>query len=105
MIRRPPRSTLFPYTTLFRSASVLDLTDPAYEGMTGWAPTNASFQGFVTAFRVSRGEDAARQWLEGMQQNGVRTYANHVGRSEERRVGKEGRSRGWPHHLKKKLKE
>src|SRR5258707_10101878 len=26
MIRRPPRSTLFPYTTLFRS-SVKDLTD------------------------------------------------------------------------------
>src|SRR3712207_8397213 len=24
MIRRPPRSTLFPYTTLFRSASSLD---------------------------------------------------------------------------------
>src|SRR5256885_7295138 len=24
MIRRPPRSTLFPYTTLFRSGSVLD---------------------------------------------------------------------------------
>ena len=23
MIRRPPRSTLFPYTTLFRSASIL----------------------------------------------------------------------------------
>src|SRR2546430_12045865 len=25
MIRRPPRSTLFPYTTLFRSAAVLAL--------------------------------------------------------------------------------
>src|SRR5256885_12275426 len=25
MIRRPPRSTLFPYTTLFRSVDVLDL--------------------------------------------------------------------------------
>src|SRR3712207_9182342 len=25
MIRRPPRSTLFPYTTLFRSASVAEL--------------------------------------------------------------------------------
>src|SRR3712207_6968370 len=25
MIRRPPRSTLFPYTTLFRSDGVLDL--------------------------------------------------------------------------------
>src|SRR2546422_6432504 len=24
MIRRPPRSTLFPYTTLFRSAMILD---------------------------------------------------------------------------------
>src|SRR2546430_11316183 len=29
MIRRPPRSTLFPYTTLFRSASLLDL--PKFE--------------------------------------------------------------------------
>src|SRR2546422_1253348 len=31
MIRRPPRSTLFPYTTLFRSIYVPadDLTDPA----------------------------------------------------------------------------
>src|SRR5690349_23324648 len=31
MIRRPPRSTLFPYTTLFRSAlqSPADDTDPA----------------------------------------------------------------------------
>src|SRR5258708_22262182 len=28
MIRRPPRSTLFPYTTLFRSASVLRQQGP-----------------------------------------------------------------------------
>src|SRR5260221_6633915 len=27
MIRRPPRSTLFPYTTLFRSNSALDQVD------------------------------------------------------------------------------
>src|SRR3712207_7272358 len=27
MIRRPPRSTLFPYTTLFRSCSSEDLVD------------------------------------------------------------------------------
>src|SRR2546422_7264346 len=27
MIRRPPRSTLFPYTTLFRSPAILDLID------------------------------------------------------------------------------
>src|SRR5207248_6927889 len=29
MIRRPPRSTLFPYTTLFRSARDLDRCTPA----------------------------------------------------------------------------
>src|SRR2546430_8679359 len=28
MIRRPPRSTLFPYTTLFRSTAVLDFGEP-----------------------------------------------------------------------------
>src|SRR3990167_9793937 len=28
MMRRPPRSTLFPYTTLFRSRLVVDLPDP-----------------------------------------------------------------------------
>src|SRR3712207_9593790 len=27
MIRRPPRSTLFPYTTLFRSEELVDLLD------------------------------------------------------------------------------
>src|SRR5688572_32437325 len=29
MIRRPPRSTLFPYTTLFRSQHLFPLRDPA----------------------------------------------------------------------------
>src|SRR5258708_26964565 len=29
MIRRPPRSTLFPYTTLFRSLAILELGDDA----------------------------------------------------------------------------
>src|SRR2546426_7702136 len=31
MIRRPPRSTLFPYTTLFRSVWVLPYNDQAVE--------------------------------------------------------------------------
>src|SRR3712207_7452990 len=30
MIRRPPRSTLFPYTTLFRSLLFVPLTAPLY---------------------------------------------------------------------------
>ena len=32
MIRRPPRSTLFPYTTLFRSYSILELTKQVQAG-------------------------------------------------------------------------
>src|SRR5947208_15286866 len=35
MIRRPPRSTLFPYTTLFRSAFALPVTFPARVGESG----------------------------------------------------------------------
>src|SRR5256885_11907856 len=38
MIRRPPRSTLFPYTTLFRSASLRDSipTDGSYRFLRAW---------------------------------------------------------------------
>src|SRR3712207_7057168 len=36
MIRRPPRSTLFPYTTLFRSVGGRELFEPvAFDGMSG----------------------------------------------------------------------
>src|SRR5690606_5554498 len=45
--------------------SVLDLTDPAYEGDVALAPENASFQDFVTAMRSELGDDAAQAWLEG----------------------------------------
>src|SRR2546428_2914336 len=35
MIRRPPRSTLFPYTTLFRSPRLLRLAGRFLDGVTG----------------------------------------------------------------------
>lgn len=58
-------------------ASVLDLTDPEWEGRVGWAPTNGSFQAFVTAMRLTEGEDATRDWLEGMVSNDTEAYADN----------------------------
>ena len=59
-------------------ASILGFTDPAWEGRVGWAPTNGSFQAFVTALRVLEGEDGARAWLEGMKGNGAVAYDNNI---------------------------
>ncbi len=58
--------------------SIMDFTDPEWEGRIGWAPTNASFQAFVTAFRVLEGEEAARAWLEGIQANNPLVYNNNT---------------------------
>ncbi|HSK22566.1 MAG TPA: iron ABC transporter substrate-binding protein [Egicoccus sp.] len=68
--------------------SVFDLTDPAWAGRVSWAPTNGSFQSFVTAMRVTEGDDATREWLEGMIANDVQVFENNssqveaVGRGE-----------------------
>src|SRR2546422_5985354 len=68
MIRRPPRSTLFPYTTLFRSRLRAEIA--AYPqrqrvrpGITGWAQVNQSYDSCVEdvrrklAFDLERSEE------------------------------------------------
>lgn len=54
--------------------SVADLTKPAYKDKVGIAPSNASFQAFVTALINKKGEKFAQQWLTGMKANGVKIF-------------------------------
>jgi iron(III) transport system substrate-binding protein len=58
--------------------SILDFTAPEWKGRLGWAPTNGSFQAFVTALRVLEGEDGARAWLEGIKRNVTATFDNNI---------------------------
>ncbi|MGF1653562.1 MAG: iron ABC transporter substrate-binding protein [Actinomycetales bacterium] len=58
--------------------SLLDLTAEEFRGRVAVAPTNGSFQDFVTAFRELEGEDAARDWLAGMAANEAPAYANNT---------------------------
>jgi iron(III) transport system substrate-binding protein len=49
-------------------------TDPAWKGRIGWAPTNASLQTFITAYRLMKGEDAAKAFVEGIVANEPKVY-------------------------------
>jgi iron(III) transport system substrate-binding protein len=69
-------------------SSVFDLTDEEWKGRVGIAPSNGSFQDFVTAMRVSEGDDVAADFLAGLDANDAVTYPNNnaivaaVGRGE-----------------------
>lgn len=58
-------------------ASIWELVQPEWNGRIGWAPTNGSFQAFVTALRVLEGEERAGEWLKGIAANGARVYPNN----------------------------
>src|SRR3712207_7267953 len=123
MIRRPPRSTLFPYTTLFRSDYLTSKDEwigndrnPDHDVLKNkfnWGNLNvaldwnyvfspklfANFTGVYT-YNQSRFHTldsytykSERTSTASHSEHGYLSTINDLGRSEERRVGKECRSR------------
>src|SRR5256885_14257949 len=97
MIRRPPRSTLFPYTTLFRSllqrlTADVDALDSLYLRL--FVPLLAA-TGATLMAALALG--LMRWWL-GLALAAWLLATGLGSRSEERRVGKECRSRWSPYH-------
>src|SRR5574340_404537 len=132
MIRRPPRSTLFPYTTLFRSFQT-PIAGSLQTGDRRVRPRLGLRHGTPLASRAvpgERGRLSSCIWNLGLFPTDARTNCPFVltsftgwssercpgigvlsrgdreigvlrNRSEERRVGKECRSRWSPYHEKK----
>ncbi len=77
------RARVFAYNTDMLDAeevpnSIWELTEPEWSGRVGWAPTNGSFQAFVSAVREHEGEERAREWLEAMQANDPQVFRNNT---------------------------
>ena len=51
--------------------------DPEWSGRFGIAPTNASFQAFITAYRVLNGEKAADDWVAAVAANDPQIFENN----------------------------
>ena len=64
LVYDPSRVSDFP-------ASIFDLEDASWQGRIGIAPTNASFQAFVTAMRILHGDARTVAWLAAMKVNAV----------------------------------
>ena len=54
-----------------------EIVGPEWSGKVGIAPTNASFQSFVTAYRVIEGEGAAESWVTGLKANNPQIFENN----------------------------
>src|SRR3712207_6889739 len=74
MIRRPPRSTLFPYTTLFRSVPAVDISEATFDEL---EQQRAELQTALPGSQVSVGGDAYTGGTPGV------SWVEGIGRSEE----------------------
>lgn len=57
--------------------TVMQLTNSRWRGKVGWAPTNGSFQSFVSAMRLLQGDKKTLEWLKAMKANGAKAYSRN----------------------------
>src|SRR3712207_9447766 len=110
MIRRPPRSTLFPYTTLFRSkVEGVHYAPPLFQGVEDRPAKQREKDQADEGTELGIPPPSAHDGLEQAHQGGEeldhglhtserRGRVDRPIRSEERRVGKKCRSRWSPYH-------
>jgi iron(III) transport system substrate-binding protein len=77
------RSTVAMYNTEALSEadmpdSILDFADPEWAGRISYSPTGADFQAIVSAVLELEGEQATREWLAGLAENGTEYDGNDV---------------------------
>ncbi len=77
------RSTVVVYNTDQLSPdelpdSIMDFADPEWAGRISFSPTGADFQAIVSAVLELEGEDATRDWLQGLADNGTVYDGNNV---------------------------
>jgi iron(III) transport system substrate-binding protein len=77
------RARVLAYSTTRADAGTVstlsDLAKPEFSGRLGWAPSNGSFQAFVTAMQIVHGDDHTRDWLRAVKNNNARIYNNNTG--------------------------
>src|SRR3712207_8045641 len=74
MIRRPPRSTLFPYTTLFRSAEALQIKDVTR----GEVVTDDALQAEVQQVIIQEDTNQVAGQLVGLDRKSTRLNSSHA---------------------------
>ncbi|MEX0753984.1 MAG: iron ABC transporter substrate-binding protein [Actinomycetota bacterium] len=57
--------------------SIFGFADPEWKGRLGIAPTNSSFQAFVSAMTLTEGEETTRRWLEQIMANDPTFYEDN----------------------------
>src|SRR5260221_10281443 len=78
MIRRPPRSTLFPYTTLFRSVHVLNVSSENVAGRRSGIVAPEFVPIAETAKDPSAYESWSRFCLENLDRKSTRLNSSHT---------------------------